>query len=199
MRREKLYILSIIIIFMYACDSKEFNKDFDKQKSIELFDEIFKQEDMQRMTCIFEKPNWRVFENSEYFRSSVREELKIKDTSFFNFQIKLLDQFIITDEFDFSKKIIDKEAYQDFLNTGNYRIIKDTTMYNRFDWLIDNNCPHGFINISKPLFNEDYNKAIVHLEFDCGPLCGFEKSIVFVLKNKKWSAEDVMEFDLVIY
>lgn len=48
----------------------------------------------------------------------------------------------------------------------------------------------GLVHISRPCFNESYDKAVVYLERDCGPECGSGEIVLLHLKDNHWVRMD---------
>lgn len=186
MKKINFYILSLIAILILSCKSELKKKDFDKLLTTEFLNQVIKNEDFIKTDCVLEISTWKLpkFEND--FEKYLQETLKIKDTSHLNLQTKLCKDFIITNEIAFGKNILKNEDYislnQTFKNSE----------FDYLDWLELQKCKRGFNSISKPLFNETYDYAIIYIENICGPLCGGNWIIAYELKDKKWIQKEVL-------
>ncbi|OMP32258.1 hypothetical protein [Mangrovimonas sp. DI 80] len=178
--KNKIYLLILALMIIQSCKSDINNEALDKQKTIEIISQLLLDENLNRTNCILEKPIWKLKESPSDFESYIKENLNIKDTAFINFQIKLTHKFVFTKELNPDKEIITKDDFNNFSKTF------EMDNFKYLDWLKEHHCEYGFISISKPIFNETYNLAIVHIEQICGPLCGFKNTRIYEFKDLKW-------------
>lgn len=139
------------------------------------------------VNSLMEQSTWNLDLIDNEYKTYLQEHLKIKDTTFLNFQINLLNNFKISKEIAPQKNIITNNDYIEFNKSF------EINEFAYLDWLEKNNCKRGFSSISKPIFNETYNLAIIHFEQICGPLCGGGLIRLYELKNKKWVQKKVID------
>lgn len=72
------------------------------------------------------------------------------------------------------------------------QVFQDETDSNHLDFRNVLKCPQGYLTISKPIFNEDFNKAIVHIGQVCGFLCGNGEYRLYGLEDETWKLEEVV-------
>ncbi|WP_147405069.1 hypothetical protein [Aquimarina sp. AD10] len=137
--------------------------------------------------CIIEQSVWKSKLIEDKFKLYIQENLKIENINFLNFQIDLFNKFKITQELVPKKNIIENREYIEFNES-----FKDNE-FAYLDWLEKKNCKKGFSSISKPLFNENYDLAMVRFEKICGPLCGGGVIVLYELKSKKWMQKVVID------
>ncbi|WP_408030554.1 hypothetical protein [Tenacibaculum xiamenense] len=126
----------------------------------------------------------------EEYKTFVSRYLKIKDLIHLEKEFELYKNFKITPEMVNFKKLIAEEKINDFTKLAGFTRDND---YKYIDWLISNGCKYGFGVISRPIFNEEYNMAIIRLETVCGPLCGGGLIAIYKLHNEEWAVEKILD------
>ena len=53
-------------------------------------------------------------------------------------------------------------------------------------------CPKGYLTISKPIFNKNFDKAIIHIGQVCGFLCGSGEYRLYEFKGGSWKLKEVV-------
>ncbi|WP_139856823.1 hypothetical protein [Aequorivita sinensis] len=187
MKKSTFYILAFFSTLALCCKSELKNKDFDEQKTTEFFKQILQKEEILRTNCVLETSTWKLSKFEDDFKKYIKKHLKIKDTSHLNLQINLFKGFIVTKEIASGKNILKKEDYINFNQTS------ENNEYGYLDWLEQHHCKRGFNSISKPLFNETYDLAIVHIDEICGPMCGGNWTIAYEFKNEEWIRKEIID------
>jgi hypothetical protein len=77
--------------------------------------------------------------------------------------------------FEEELKLFQEEKGKDFLN------FKDLLK-----------CPNGYLTISKPIFNKDFDKAIIHIGQVCGFLCGSGEYRLYEFRGGNWNLKEVV-------
>jgi hypothetical protein len=181
------YILPLLSTLILCCKSELKTNDFDKHKTAEFFSQVIQNDELLRTNCVLETSTWKLSEFENDFKIYLHEILNIKDTTHLNSQLKLYKDFIVTNEIASGKKILKKEDYINFNQTLENNEIK------YLDWLEHHSCKRGFNSVSKPIFNETFDLAIIHIEEICGPLCGGSWIILFEHKNNKWRQKEILD------
>ena len=140
-----------------------------------------------KSNCVLKQPVWNTKLSEPELKSYLREYLKIQDNDFLNFQMDLFYKFEITEELIPEKKIITNAK------TTVAKQPSKEDQYAYLDWLEKQDCKRGFFSISKPLFNESYDLAIIRFEEICGPLCGGGVIILYEFKKGKWSKKKILD------
>ncbi len=177
---------------MFSCQNHLIDKNYDFKATkkfikqlIENEKEIHQEKSFISSNCILEHPEWRTFDNE--VKLKIQEELGIENKAFLEFQIDLFNKFKITKDLTPKKNIITNEEYIQFNESFN----KNEFAY--LDWLDKMDCKQGFSSISKPLFNENYNLAIIRFEKICGPLCGGGLLALYEITKGKWKQKKILD------
>ncbi len=180
------------MIFLFSCrnhliDEKHDDKETKKfiRQLIKKEKEIQQEKSFINSICILEHPEWRSFDNE--FKLKIQKELGIENKAFLELQIDLFNKFKITKELTPQKNIITDQEYIQFNESFN----KNEFAY--LDWLDKMNCQQGFSSISKPLFNENYDLAIVRFEKICEPLCGGGLLALYEITKGKWKQKKILD------
>lgn len=185
--KTKFYILAIFSTLVLGCKSELKSKDFDTQKTTEFLSQVLPKVEFLKTNCILETSNWKLFKLENDFKAYIQENLKTKDTTHLNLQLKLFNDFSVTKEIALGKNILKKQDYDNFKRTF------ENNDYDYINWLEKHNCKSGFISFSKPLFNERYDLAIFHIAKICGPLCGGSWITIYEFKNDEWIVKEILE------
>ena len=181
-----------MLIFFLSCNF-DLDKDYDKEKTTEFIRQLLEEEkslgnkSFIKSNCVLKQPVWNTKLSEPELKSYLREYLKIQDNDFLNFQMDLFYKFEITEELIPEKKII---------TNAKTTVAKQPSIENQYaylDWLEKQDCKRGFFSISKPLFNESYDLAIIRFEEICGPLCGGGVIILYESKKGKWSKKKILD------
>ncbi|MEW7292871.1 hypothetical protein ABW637_20145 [Aquimarina sp. 2304DJ70-9] len=193
MKNNNLYILLFVLTLFLSCKSDLKRESHDKKITVEFINQLLQKESLLGdksfldVNCIMEQSVWKSKLIEEKFKLYVQENLKIEDINFLKFQIDLFNKFKITQELVPGKNIIKSGEYIEFNKS-----FKDNE-FAYLDWLEKKNCRKGFSSISKPLFNEAYDIAMVRFEKICGPMCGGGVVVLYELKKKKWTQKVVLD------
>ncbi len=189
---KKTYILLHILLFSFSCQNTLTNKDYDKKVTKEFIKQLiesekksYQEKSFLSSNCILEQPSWNSFDNK--LKLKIEKELGIKDKAFLVFQIDLFQNFLIEKEMIPDINIIKNEEYTEFKQSFNNN---EFAYLNKLDRL---KCKYGFSSISKPLFNENYDLAIIRFEKICGPLCGGGLISVYEIKKGKWKQKKILD------
>lgn len=129
--------------------------------------------------CIAENSKL-ILNRSGSLKGFVKRNLQIKDTNHLNGQIELFRNFKI------SKTILPQWNILSEKEFDLYRISSsDSSIWESL--LID--CPYGYYSITKPIFNESYDRAIVGFGSLCRRLCGGGVTRIYRLINSEWVIE----------
>ncbi|TCI90960.1 hypothetical protein [uncultured Tenacibaculum sp.] len=189
---KKENILFFVLILLSACHNNLIDKDYDDKitkdfikQLIESQEKLYQERSFIHSNCILEQPEWTLIDNE--FTSIIQKELKIENKTFLEFQIDLLNDFKIVKELTPNKKIITDLEYNKF----NESFKENEFAY--IDWLDEMSCKEGFSSISKPIFNEKYNLAVIRYEKVCGPLCGGGVIAIYELIKGKWQQKKIID------
>lgn len=184
----KLFFM-IIILSNYSCNKNiktQFNTDkTDSIKSAELISHILSRPN--NIKCISEKG----INNYDLKQMSydMYKYLKITDTTHFNSQIRLFEKFKINKNMVPGMNIVSVELIDKLINDENNR--KST-------WKeIFKDCKMGFNTLSKPLFNENYDIAIVQSGLICGSLCGGSETSIYRFEHNKWNLVEIISEEVI--
>lgn len=186
---KKSLILFVIYTIFTSCifKSEVEKEDLDYLKTKEILSQLLSETEdpTSEITCIRDKynflddmPHYNIF--SELFK-----ELNIKDSLHLQEQIDLLKTFEITDNLDLNKTIIDFDEFP-----------KSDNEAKKFWNTLFSNCDKGYLSISKPIFNEAYNKAFVVIEEICGRNCTSVSGVIYTLQDGKWQYLKMILFGL---
>lgn len=180
------------MIFLFSCQNHLIDEKYDDKATkkfirqlIENEKEIHQEKSFINSTCILEHPEWRSFDNE--LKLKIQEELGIENKTFLQFQVDLFNKFKITKGLTPQKNIITNQEYIQF----NESFSKNEFAY--LDWLYKINCKQGVSSISKPLFNENYDLAIIRFERICGPLCGGGLLALYEITKGKWKQKKILD------
>jgi len=117
------------------------------------------------------------------FKNFVKEELAIKDTIHLNSQIKNSANFKVTKELFPGWNIISEEKFRLYQVSSSKKSIWES---------LGIDCPRGYLSISKPIFNESFDTALMAVGLTCGRLCGGGETRIYKLKEGKWKIDKVV-------
>jgi len=180
-RYISISILLVLEIFCLGCTDSQKTKDsgFYAARSIELIEDIIKSYDYE-CSCILEPTNHSLLETlaietpASNFNEEIIEALQIENDSVLMVQDKLSENFTI-DRMSIlpnSKLIRRKEI--DSLLRENYANDHREKLWEQ--------CPDGWFSFSRPIFNENFNIAILNISF-CSPGGSYA---IYKLINDKW-------------
>ncbi|WP_442266439.1 hypothetical protein ACSIGC_01640 [Tenacibaculum sp. ZS6-P6] len=176
-----------MLLFCISCSSNDVTHD--RKMTNDFIKSLLKNEDFLKVNGILEVSLWSpdlVKENIDFLSNS----LKIRDLKHLNFQLSLLDSFRVPSILIKPKRIITINEYKDFTALLELFHKED---YSYLDWLEKKNCKYGFGSISKPIFNEKYDRALIYFEKICGPLCGGGTIALYELEENEWKQKNVID------
>ena len=89
---------------------------------------------------------------------------------------------IIIDSSKIDLRLASKEQFE--------KIFEQDDMYEAYQSIKKAYGTNNFIIVSTPVFNSSYSKAIISIDYHCGPLCGQGYKFVLEKKNGKWKIID---------
>ncbi|NJY64116.1 hypothetical protein HC174_15340 [Salinimicrobium sp. CDJ15-81-2] len=186
MTHKTNYIAILLLIIFFSCKNvMDPNisdlKKLDEVKTIELLTQIFEDEKdgFLSTNCLTQKKRALSPPMVEDFDGYVQRLIGIKDSAHYEFQSKLYQQFVLTENIAKGKKIITQSQFVEFERKS------ELGEFKFWDWL-DKNCTSGFSSISKPIFNENFTVAYVQIGNTCGDLCGGGEERIYEYLNGKW-------------
>lgn len=148
-------------------------KAIDAKYTLELISQILQDEkdDILKSNCISNTP----IAISEFFtkkelKEIANKELNVKKSSHLREQIKLYKQFKIYQEIVPNKKIVEIGAFE----------------------VYPDGCETGYCSISKPIFNDTYDKAFVQIGNSCGMLCGGGIDRIYSKEDGIWIEKKIL-------
>ena len=177
-------IVLVFLILCFSCRNEGSNDQMINESLItqNLIQEVFSNKSdpyIEDCTCISEESKI-ILPRRGSTRDFIVENLNIKDTIHLNQQIDHFIKFRMSQEILPQWNIISEDKFNLYKVSSNSNSLWDSL-------LID--CPKGYYTISKPIFNENYDRAIVGIGQACGRLCGGGVIRIYVLKNGQWSVE----------
>ncbi len=113
------------------------------------------------------------------FEKYVKSELRIENSDHLDEQLVYFKDFKINNHLAQRKNIITAKEFDNFerkAEKGDYQF---------WDWL-EKNCDDGYISISRPIFNEDFTKAIIIIANVACPQCGGGETRMYEYKDGRW-------------
>ncbi|MEX0997589.1 MAG: hypothetical protein WDZ45_11110 [Flavobacteriaceae bacterium] len=193
MKKNIVYILSLTFLLNLGCkeNTKTDSQNLDREKTNEILTQIINDStDLYMDTnCISEKNRLLYTIFTTDLNNYIKNQLGINEEEHLKNQMELFHNFRFTENLTFGKQIITVLDFKEFENqaeNGNYTF---------WTWL-DSNCENGYLSISKPVFNETFDKAFVIIGSICGGKCGGGETRFYKFKNGKWKIEKT-EFEWI--
>ncbi len=162
-------------------------RETDSLKTEELITEILRKE---RNTpgfpnCISEKPRAVEISSWEQLDQIISIYLDIRDSTHLRIQREKLEDFKLTPELAGKLHIITEYDFEEF---------EDQSKSNGADFfeILDSVCINGYFSISKPIFNETFDLALVRTGVICGGLCGGGETTIYEWNRDKWSEKETI-------
>ncbi|WP_209406399.1 hypothetical protein [Pseudozobellia sp. WGM2] len=178
--------ITILLLLIFCCCKNEVKSSHnfnEKKLTSDLILEILSNENDDYIDlnckCISEKSKL-ILPRYGSLKGFAKKNLDIKDTLHLNDQIELFTQFKISNKILSDWNIITEKEFDLYKISSSDNSIWESL-------LID--CPNGYYAFSKPIFNENYDKAIVGFGSICGRLCGGGVTRVYLLVDGKWKVE----------
>ena len=178
----------LLLLILTSCsefDEAEYIRK-DRSESKKLMGTIFSNDDDDYLTldCIREK---------DYHMQSIldREDKMISRHLGLKTNEQLTTIFNLNENFKWKRNNAHNKI---ILTEEELRVFREETDPDNIDFRNLSKCPKGYLTISKPIFNEDYNKAIVQIGQVCGFLCGHGEYRLYKLKDEKWELEEIIGF-----
>ncbi len=179
-------IITIFLLLLFWCCKNEVksNLDYDEKKlTSELILGILSNRNDDYIDlnckCISEKSKL-ILPRLGSLKGFAKKNLDIKDTLHLNEQIELFTHFKISNEILPGWNVLTEKEFDLYKISSSDNSIWESL-------LID--CPNGYYSLSKPIFNESFDKAIVGFGSVCGRLCGGGVTRVYHLVDGKWMIE----------
>ncbi|MCK5441842.1 MAG: hypothetical protein KAJ23_08130 [Maribacter sp.] len=189
LRQARAYIIYIFFILNLGCktDLKRDSTDMESQRTYELITHLLdvEKENYLIASCISESPRAVSMSMTSDFELYLKKNLGIRDTSHLRNQIRLFKEFRITKELAPSKNIVSDVQFVNFEKQS------EKKGFSFWEWL-DSNCGSGYCSISKPIFNESYDRAIVQVGTVCGGLCGGGATLIYELIDDEWKEVEII-------
>lgn len=109
--------------------------------------------------------------------------MNVNDTIHLNEQIELYKNFKTSNKIFPGWNVIADEKFKLYQISSSKNTIWEFL-------LID--CPKGYYSISKPNFNEDFNRAVIGIGIICGRLYGGGETRIYKLDKGIWKLEKVV-------
>ncbi|WP_156125300.1 hypothetical protein [Cellulophaga sp. Hel_I_12] len=184
MKKKLAYILLLVFLLHFGCkeNPKIDYRNLDKEKTTELLTLIINDSTDLYMdsSCISENNRFLHTIFTTDLNNFIKTELEIKKDSHLKTQLELFHNYRITKDMAFGKQIITVTEFKEFAEkaeNGNYLF---------WPW-VESNCVNGYISISKPIFNEKFDKALIIIGSMCGGKCGGGETRTYQLENGKWT------------
>lgn len=153
-RNSDLILVLLLLAFSVSCKTNsKINLSVDTQKSRELINQVLldNKDDYASSNCIYETyDTYTILAN---FDEQVKKNIGINNKKHYDSQKELYENFKITKEIVSKKHILTKEKKQELIDRNVF-----------IDWLRENHGKKFYFSISKPIFNETYDKAFVKIE-----------------------------------
>ncbi|WP_437397168.1 hypothetical protein [Flagellimonas lutimaris] len=178
---KKLFFILSIGFILGACEGNHMSNDLDRIKTIELLTFILNDssDPFMESECIAEKNQLYYAVITTDLRNFIKTELEIVNEEHLNRQLDLYRHFRLTKDLSFGKKVITENMFVDFKNRA------QELKQDLYEWL-NSICQSEFISVSKPIFNDSYDKALITVGNICGGKCGAGETRTYELKNDKW-------------
>lgn len=115
------------------------------------------------------------------------KDLEVKDSTYSNTQLKLFQEFAISQDSILGKNIITQGEFEYLQKKSEEGVLSF------WSW-IENNCFEGYSYLTKLLFNEDFTLAYIRIGNVCGRLCGGGEERLYEFKNDKWALKESFGF-----
>ena len=190
MKKHLGHILILIFILHFGC-RENISENLDKEKTNELLTQIINDstDHFLDSSCISEKTKFLYTIITPDFDNFIKTELDIKQETHLKKQLELFRNFRITENLAFGKHIITELEFKKFAS--------DAENGNNSFWpWLDSNCENGYLSISKPIFNETFDKAFIVIGSISGGKAGGGETRIYQFKNGKWTIEKT-EFEWI--
>ena len=187
MKKTSHNILIVFLILCIGCKERPELESIDQLKTAELISDLLESKSKYLLSpsCISEEPRAISGHVNEDFKNYAKEHLKIVDTFHLNNQMRFRENFRISKKIAGELKLLTKQNFEDLERLGT------TAHFSFWSWL-DENCENGYLSISKPIFNETYDLAIVQIGTVCGKLCGGGGTFIYKFDNGTWKETEIL-------
>ncbi|QNR25133.1 hypothetical protein [Croceimicrobium hydrocarbonivorans] len=188
----KFLIPIIVLISTFSCKSELDNhevqlRETDSLKTRELINQILEREQKfpRFPSCISEKPRAIELRRYKQFDQILNTYLDIRDSIHLKIQKEKFKDFKISPELAGKLQIITEYDFEKFEN-------QSKTKGTDFFEILDSLCVNGYFSISKPIFNETFDLAVVQTGVICGGFCGGGEMTIYEWINGKWLEKEIV-------
>lgn len=180
--KKNLYYITLSLLIILSCNKKDDLIEINSQKTTELINTILSDsiDQYSKTDCITEQFRFQyTIPFAISFSDYVKEEIEIKNLDHLEQQINYYRNFKIDSSLANSKRIITKTEFENFekeSEKGNHQF---------WGWL-DSTCSDGYVSISRPIFNEDFTKALVIIANVSCSQCGGGETRIYSYENGNW-------------
>ena len=178
---KQIYYLILICFFLLGCNNKDLQQ-INSQKTAELIHQILTDstDNYSNANCLTEKFRFHsTIPPGVNFDNYMKSELGIENLDHLDEQFVYFKEFKINSQLAQSRTIITAKEFDDFEKKA------DKGDYHFWDWL-EKTCDNGYVSISRPIFNEDFTKAIIIIANVSCPQCGGGETRLYEYKNGRW-------------
>jgi hypothetical protein len=184
LKNKLVYIISLVFLVQIGCKEKPEpdSQQMDREKTNELLGLIINDSTdlYTASSCISERNKLYHVIMTTDLPNFLKTELGIKDKEHLKRQLELYKTFKLNENLAVGKKIITEKEFKEFSDQaekGNHIL---------YPWL-NSNCENGYLSLSKPVFNDTYDKALVTIGTICGGKCGSGETRTYEFLNGKWT------------
>jgi hypothetical protein len=178
---KQFHYIILTFFFIISCNNNDLQQ-VNSEKTKELISQILADstDTYSSPSCITEKFRFHhTIPPGVNFEDYAKRELEIEDLKHLETQFQYFRNFKIDENLAKGKNIITANEFENFekeAERGDFQF---------WDWL-DQTCDDGYVSISRPLFNEDFTKALVIIANVSCPQCGGGETRMYELQSGKW-------------
>jgi hypothetical protein len=180
-------IILVILAICFSCKEKKVDKSIHEMDLIsELIHQVLVDETNQNLygSCkcikIYSRQSLPPLPNMGNLEEFVERELQVEDSIHLNSQLDAYHKFEFNEDLLPGWKIISEEDFRLYQISSSNNSIWESLLQD---------CQCGFYSISRPIFDENFKRAIINFSHMCGPLCGGGATMVYILQDGKWQKE----------